>query len=276
MSIYAGIPSGAYNSQAAMLYGGMGPGDVNTPLIFNMLIPFFTRNNIVEERIAHGIAEAVSDYIKAAMEYKFNALPGKLLQFWQEFSTLSDAERDQIRKALNYIRRKKRIPNNTVVHNLASAGDLASAMMWMRAIPPIGEDFPMGAIDIINLDPSEVAALRAKRATEVGPITALNLAVPVQRQLISPTLNQVRALQRRQLVNRAVYRARQRSRARALEKYPILDEKKRPMPPALEAYMKAMKERRYGTFRKIFGRDPISMKTPKLADMDLGEDEGAI
>lgn len=196
MSIYAGIPSGAYNSEAAMLYGGLAPQDFDFNTVFNLLIPWFTRNNI-EQPDADTIAHEVDDYLEAAAQWRLNRDSAGLVAYWQKFTDLAPPLQDLIRKAVNYIRHKKRPSLATTSAKLAEAKNWDEALPYLRALPGIGKRFPRSVLPWLRL-PDDVKQLRRTRwQNQIGTPDPMNLDPPAKMNLIAPTAYQLAALNRR-------------------------------------------------------------------------------
>lgn len=196
MSIYAGIPSGAYNSEAAMLYGGLDFNDFNRPMTWNLLMPWFTRNNI-DPQIADGITTYVTHYLAAATQWRLNRDPEYLVDFWKDFAQLNPYMREHIRKAVNYIRRKKQIPMASTAKRLAEAESWDEALPYLRALPGIGKKFPTAVLDWLNLDDLDREYRLKRWRQKVPDVKPIGAPDPVPVKFVEPTRQQVRAAIRR-------------------------------------------------------------------------------
>lgn len=211
MSIYAGIPSGAYNSEAAMLYGGLAPNDFNVDMTFNLLVPWFTRNNIPEDS-AGDIAQAVTDYLKVATAFRLRRDGSGLREFWKRFVAMAPGDREILRRAVNYVRHKKRIPLATLSRELAEAENWTEALPYLRAVPGIGRKVPRPLLQWINMSPLN-REFQTYRWTQLVPeIDAVKDAAPPRLPFVSPTPEQIAALDRRRQM--AAFMADQRKELR--------------------------------------------------------------
>lgn len=209
MSIYAGIPSGAYNSEAAMLYGGLAPDDFNDNMTYNLLMPWFTRNNITEAG-ADAIAHDVTAYLKAAAKFRLNRDGTDLAAFWKRFAAMDDEQRDILRKAVNYVRHKKHIPLGVMSRRLAEAKDWAEALPYLRAVPGIGKKYPRPLLHWLGMNPIN-RELQLTRWRHIVPqVDVMGLDPPARTKFIPPTPHQLALLDRRiRMANRAAEQRRE-------------------------------------------------------------------
>lgn len=239
MSIYAGIPSGAYNSEAAMLYGGLAPADFNDNAVYNFLIPWFTRNN-VNPGTASAIAHIASEYLKAAADFRLNRDGTALAMFWREFMKLEAETRDLVRRAVNYLRHKKRIPLGTTSNFLAQATTWDEALPYLRAVPGISKKFPRPLLHWMGMSPEARDTQRHLWRRYVPQVRSMDLPTPPLAQFIDPTPEQIEALARRKKIADAV--AAERRRITQLTP-PVVYPKKE-VPPELRALREAAKQRK--------------------------------
>lgn len=240
MSIYAGIPSGAYNSEAAMLYGGLAPGDFNDNAVYNFLIPWFTRNNIAPGD-AVGIAHIASEYLKAATDFRLNRDGTALAEFWREFMKLDPAVCDIVRKAVNYLRHKKRLPLATTSRHLAEAANWDEALPYLRAVPGISKKFPRPLLHWMGMSPEAQDRQRYFWRRHVPEVYSMNMPAPPLAQFIDPTPEQVAAFERRKNIAKAMAEERKRLTTTV---YPAPVRPKREIPAELAALREAAKQRR--------------------------------
>lgn len=239
MSIYAGIPSGAYNSEAAMLYGGLAPGDFNDDAVYNFLIPWFTRNNIAPGD-ASGIAHVASEYLKAAADFRLNRNGTALAEFWREFIKLGPATIDLVRRAVNYLRHKKRVPLGITSKRLAEASNWDEALPYLRALPGITKKFPRPLLHWLGMSPAARETQSYLWRRHVPDVRAMDLPVPPRAQFIDPTPEQVAAFERRKRIATAM--AAERKRLVTLD--PPVVRPKREVSPEIAALRQAAKQRR--------------------------------
>ena len=236
MSIYAGIPSGAYNSEAAMLYGGLAPADFNDNAVYNFLIPWFTRNNI-DQGTASGVAHIASEYLKAATDFRLNRDGTALAQFWQEFAKLEETVRDLVRKAVNYLRHKKRVPLGTTSRFLAEATNWDEALPYLRAVPGIGKKYPRPLLHWMAMSPEARNNQMFSWRRHVPSVYSMNMPAPPRAKFIAPTPEQVSAFERRRSIAKEMSDFSKSLRQR----YPLV---KKEIPPELAAYRQAARQHR--------------------------------
>ena len=231
MSIYAGIPTGAYNSDAAMLYGGLAPDDFNVNAIYNFMLPWFRRNNILTKEAALEIAQAVTDYLKVATAYRLRGDGSGLAEFWREFMKLPSDQRNTLRRAVNYIRHKKRIPLLTMSRELAEAENWGQALPYLRAVPGIGKRVPRPILRWVNATPLARQLQRSRAQYLIPDMDPMKEEVPDQLEFIAPDEHQKTMFDRRQRM--AQMMADQRAALRAA--FPPVERPKKDIPPAIEA-----------------------------------------
>lgn len=231
MSIYAGIPSGAYNSEAAMLYGGLAPDDFNLNAVYNFLLPWFRRNNILTKDAAEKIAQAVTDYLKVATAYRLRGDGSGLAEFWRQFMQLSLDERNTLRRAVNYVRHKKRIPLLTMSRRLAEAENWGEALPYLRAVPGIGKRVPRPILRWVTATPLARQLQRSRAQYLIPEVEAMDEKEPDQLEFVAPDEHQIGMFNRRQQMLAKM--AEQRRELRTL--FPPVARPKKPVDPAIEA-----------------------------------------
>lgn len=231
MSIYAGIPSGAYNSEAAMLYGGLVPDDFNLNAVYNFLLPWFRRNNILTKEAALEIAQAVTDYLKVATSYRLKGDGSGLAEFWRQFMQLPSEQRNTLRRAVNYVRHKKRIPLLTMSRELAQAENWGQALPYLRAVPGIGKRVPRPILRWVTATPL-ARQLQRSRAQYLFPdMDPMKEEQPDQLDFVAPDQHQIDMFERRQRMAQRM--AEQRADLR--REFPPVARPKKPVDPAIEA-----------------------------------------
>lgn len=261
MSIYAGIPSGAYNSEAAMLYGGLAPTDFNTETTYNLLMPWFTRNDIPEAR-AMDVASDVTRYLVAAADWRLNRNSQLIVEFWQDFVNQRAEDPvfcEWVRKAVNYILHKKRPSLASTSSRLAQAKTWAEALPYLRALPALGKKFPRSLLPWLRLPDDEKDLRRARWERQIGTPAAMNLPVPDTIPFVEPTKYQRDALARR----KAIADALAAERTRILGLHPVIARPKKKYPAELEEIkQRARESARKRTFETLRGVFPgVTMET---------------
>ena len=236
MSIYAGIPTGAYNSEAAMLYGGLAPDDFNTDAMYNFLMPWFTRNDISPET-APEIAQAVSEYLKVATAFRLRRDGAGLAEFWRRFMVMSPTQRDILRRAVNYVRHKKRIPLTTMSKRLAEAENWGEALPYLRAVPGIGKKVPRPLLHWLSMSPLGRQLQRSRWEYLIPDVDAMDEKVPERVDFVEPTLHQRDMLARRRAM--AARMAQQREELR--REFPPVERPKKQYPPDVEEYRQRLR-----------------------------------
>lgn len=244
MSIYAGIPSGAYNSEAAMLYGGLTMSDFNDPMTWNLLMPWFTRNGIDPQQ-ADAITRIVTRYLAAATDWRLNRDPEYLVDFWREYAQLNPILRNDVRKAVNYIRRKKQVPLPVTSARLADAKTWEQALPYLRALPGIGKKFPTPVLDWLSLDDLDKEYRLKRWRQQVHEPSPMTEAEPLPVPYVKPTRHQLNMLRRRMEYADAF--KRWRSSFNKLHP-PIAREKKAPSQAAIDR-MARLSDRRMGVLQ---------------------------
>lgn len=237
MSIYAGIPSGAYNSEAAMLYGGLAPDDYNVNAMYNLLIPWFTRNNI-DENAAPDIAGAVANYLKVATAFRLRRDGTGLAEFWKRFVNMPPADRDILRRAVNYVRHKKRIPLATMSRELAEAETWGQALPYLRAVPGIGKKVPRPLLNWISLPPLGRQLQRTRWEYLIPDIDPLTEKAPERLAFVKPDQHQLDMLQRRK--DMAAMMTEQRKALR--QAFPPVPRPKKDYPPEVAALKQKIRD----------------------------------
>lgn len=237
MSIYAGIPSGAYNSEAAMLYGGLAPQDFDFNTVYNLLMPWFTRNDI-DLDTSNRIAQEVDDYLEAAAQWRLTRNSDGLVAYWQQFRKINPPLQDLIRKAVNYIRHKKRIPLAVTSSELAQAKSWEDALPYLRALPGLGKRFPRSVLPWLRLADDEKELRRARWRRQIGTPVPMNLEPPAKMDLIPPTQYQLAALNRRRKMASEFAAAR----AAILRDNPVIERPKTQYPPELQRLKQLARE----------------------------------
>lgn len=231
MSIYAGIPSGAYNSEAAMLYGGLAPDDFNLNAVYNFLLPWFRRNNILTKEAALDIAQAVTDYLKVATSYRLRGDGSGLAEFWRQFMQLPLDQRNTLRRAVNYVRHKKRIPLLTMSRELAEAENWGQALPYLRAVPGIGKRAPRPILRWAASTPLARQLQRSRMQYLIPEVDPMKEEEPDQLEFVAPDAHQTAMFERRQKM--AEMMADQRKALR--EAFPPVARPKKPVDPAIAA-----------------------------------------